>query len=90
MRALHTHRFFFQRWKEPHGGMSNGPLIDLAKMLQGFVSHNLVGVDEAKLDCGHIPGFSDAGKLLTLPNIDGNFTQCHAFHTHGTHTQDDP
>ena len=53
--------------------MSNGPLIDLAKMSQGFVSHNLVGVDEAKLDCGHIPGFSDVGEL-TLPNIDGNFT----------------
>ena len=24
--------------------------------------------------CDHIPGFSDVGKLLTLPNIDGNFT----------------
>ena len=34
----------------------------------------MVGVDEAKPGCGHILGFSDVGKLLTLPNIDGNFT----------------
>ena len=38
------------------------------------MGHNLVGVDKAKPDCSHIPGFSDAGKLLTLSNIDGNFT----------------
>ena len=54
--------------------MSNGLFIDLTKMLQGFVCHNLVGVDEAKPLCGHISGFSDVGELLTLPNIDGNFT----------------
>ena len=34
----------------------------------------MVGVDEAKPGCGHILGFSDVGELLTLPNIDGNFT----------------
>ena len=27
-----------------------------------------------KPGCGHIPGFSDAEELLTLPNVDGNFT----------------
>jgi len=54
--------------------MSNRLFIDLANMPQGFVGHNLVGVDEAKPGCGHILGFSDVGKLLTLPNIDGNFT----------------
>ena len=64
----------FQRWKEPHGGTCNGLFIDLAKVPQGFVGHNLVGVDEAKPSCGHIPGFSDVRELLTLPNIDGNFT----------------
>ena len=48
--------------------------IDLAKVPQGFAGHNLVGVDEAKPSCGHIPGFSDAGQLHTLPNVDGNFT----------------
>ena len=74
MRALHTHRFFFQRWKEPHGGMSNGLLIDLAKVLQGFAGHNLVGVDEAKPSCGHTLGFSDVGELFTLLDVDGNLT----------------
>ena len=64
----------FQRWKEPHGGTGNGFFIDLAKAPQGFAGHNLVGVDEAKPGCGHIPGFSDVGELFTLPNIDGNFT----------------
>ena len=54
--------------------MSNGLFIDLTKMPQGFVGHNLVGVDEAKPGCGHIPSLSDVGELLTLPNIDGNFT----------------
>jgi hypothetical protein len=38
------------------------------------VGHNLVGVDEAKPGCGHIPGFSDVGELFTLSNVDGNFT----------------
>ena len=41
---------------------------------EGSVGHNLVGVDDAKPGCGHILGFSDARELLTLPNIDGNFT----------------
>jgi hypothetical protein len=41
-------------------------------MPQGFASHNLVGVAEAKPGCGHIPGFSDVGKLLTLTNVDGD------------------
>ena len=54
--------------------MSNGLFIDLAKVPQGFVGHNLVGVDEAKPSCGHILGLSDVGELLTLPNVDGNFT----------------
>jgi len=64
----------FQRWKEPHGGLGNGLFIYLAKVPQGFAGHNLVGVDEAKPGCGHIPGFSDVGELFTLPNIDGNLT----------------
>ena len=38
------------------------------------MSHNIVGVDEAKPSCGHIPSLSDVGELLTLPNVDGNFT----------------
>ena len=63
-----------QRWKEPHGGTGNGLLIDLAKVLQGFASHNLVDVDEAKPGCGHILGFSEVGELFTLPNVDGNLT----------------
>ena len=54
--------------------MSNGLFIDLAKVPQGFVGHNLIRVNEAKLGCGHILGFSDVGELLTLPNVDGNFT----------------
>ena len=54
--------------------MSNGLFIDLTKMPQGFVGHNLVGVDEAKPGCGHIPSLSDVGELLTLPNVDGNLT----------------
>ena len=56
------------------GGMSNGLFIDLAKMPQGFMGHNLVGVDEAIPGCGHILGFSDIRELLPLPNIDGNLT----------------
>ena len=35
----------FQRWKELHGGTSSWLFIDLAKTPQGFVGHNLVGVD---------------------------------------------
>ena len=54
--------------------MSNGLFIDLAKVPQGFAVHNLIGFNEAKPDCGHILGFSDVGELLTLPNVDGNFT----------------
>ena len=54
--------------------MSNGLFIDLAKVPQGFMGHNLVGIDKAKPSCGNILGFSDVGKLLTLSNIDGNFT----------------
>ena len=64
----------FQRWKEPHGGMGNGLLIDLAKVLQGFVGHNLVGVDEAIPSCGHTLGFSEVRELFTLPDVDGNLT----------------
>ena len=63
-----------QRWKEPHGGTGNGLFIDLAEVPQGFVGHNLVGVNEAKPDCGHILGFSDVAELFTLPNVDGNLT----------------
>jgi hypothetical protein len=62
------------RGKEPHGGTSNGPFIDLAKMSQGFASRNLVGVAKAKPGCGHILGFSDVRKLLTLANVDGDLT----------------
>jgi hypothetical protein len=42
------------------------------------MNHNLVGVTEAKPDCGHIPGFSDIGKLLTLANVDGDLTSLSA------------
>ena len=54
--------------------MANGLFIDLAKVPQGFASHNLVGVDKVKPDCGHIPGFSDVRELFTLHNVDGNLT----------------
>ena len=54
--------------------MKNGLFIDLAKVPQGFVGHNLVGVDEAKPGYGHILGFKDVGELFTFPNVDGNFT----------------
>ena len=56
-----------QRWKEPHGGTSNGLLIDLVEVPQGFAGHNLIGVDEAKPGCGHILGFSDAGNSSRFP-----------------------
>ena len=55
-------------------GTGNGLFIDLAKILQGFVGHNLVGVDKVKPGCSHILGFSDVGELFTLPNVDGNLT----------------
>jgi hypothetical protein len=54
--------------------MNNGLLIDLAKITQGFASHNLVGVTEAKPGCSHIQGFSDFRELLTLANVDGDLT----------------
>ena len=54
--------------------MSNRLFKDLAKVPQGFVGHNLVGVDEAKSSCGHILGFGDIGELFNLPNIDGDLT----------------
>ena len=63
-----------QGWKEPHGGTGNGLFEELAKVSQGFAGHNLVGVDEAKPSYSHIPGFSDAGEFLTIPNVYGNFT----------------
>ena len=56
------------------GATGNGLFIDLAEVPQGFVGHNLVGVDEVKPSCGHIPGFSDVRELFTLPNVDDNFT----------------
>jgi hypothetical protein len=66
------------RWKVPHGGTSNGPFIDLAEMPQGFAGHNLVGVAEVKPGCGHILGFSDVRKFLTLANVDGDLTSLRA------------
>jgi hypothetical protein len=47
-------------------------------MPQGFAGHNLVGVTETKPGCGHIPGFSDVGELLTLANVDGDLTSLSA------------
>jgi hypothetical protein len=47
-------------------------------MPQGFAGRNLVGVTEAKPGCGHIPGFGDIGKLLTLANINGDLTSLNA------------
>jgi hypothetical protein len=41
-------------------------------MPQSFAGRNLVGVTEAKPDCGHIPGFSGVRKLLTLADVDGD------------------
>ena len=54
--------------------MCNGLLIDLVEVPQGFVGHNLVGVDKAKPGCGHTLGFSEVGELFTLLNVDGNLT----------------
>ena len=65
-------------WKELHGGTNNWLFIDLAKTPQGFAGHNLVGVDEAEPDYGHILGFSDIEELLTLPNIDSGLTSLSA------------
>jgi hypothetical protein len=45
---------------------------------QGFASHNLVGITEAKPDCRHTLGFSDVGELLTLANVDGDLTSLSA------------
>ena len=42
------------------------------------MGHNLVGVDEAKPGCSHIPSFSDIEELLTLPNIDSDLTSLSA------------
>jgi hypothetical protein len=39
---------------------------------------HLVGVAETKPGCGHIPGFSDVGELLTLSNVDGDLTSLSA------------
>jgi hypothetical protein len=47
-------------------------------MSQGFAGHNLVGVAKAKPSCGHIPGFSDVRKLLTLANVDGDLASLRA------------
>jgi hypothetical protein len=58
--------------------MSNGLFIDLAQVSQGFTSHNLIGVAEAKPGCSHIPGFNDVGELLTLANEDGDLTSLSA------------
>jgi hypothetical protein len=58
--------------------MSNGPFIDLAEMPQSFAGRNLVSVTEAKPSCGHIPGFSDVRKLLTLANVDGDLASLRA------------
>ena len=60
------------------GGTDNGLFINLAKVPQGFASHNLVGVDEAKPGCGHILGFSDIEKLLTLSNVDSDLASLSA------------
>ena len=54
--------------------MGNGLFIDLAEIPQGFVGHNLVGVDEAKPSCGRTLGFSEVEELFTLPNVNGNLT----------------
>ena len=54
--------------------MGNGFFIDLVKVPQGFVGHNLVGVDEAKPGCGHILGFSEVRELFTLPDVYSNLT----------------
>ena len=78
LRSLHVSSpctpILVQRRKEPHGSTSNGLLIDLTEVPQGFAGHNLVGVDEAKPGCGHILGFGDIGELFNLPNIDGDLT----------------
>jgi hypothetical protein len=47
-------------------------------MPQGFAGRNLVGVAKAKLGRGHIPGFRDVRKLLTLANVDGDLASLSA------------
>jgi hypothetical protein len=47
-------------------------------MPQGFAGRNLVGVTEVKPSCGHISGFSDVRKLLTLANVDGDLASLSA------------
>jgi hypothetical protein len=47
-------------------------------MPQGFAGRNLVGVAEAKPGCGHILGFSDVEKLLTLTNVDSDLASLRA------------
>jgi hypothetical protein len=47
-------------------------------MPQGFAGRNLVGVTKAKPSCGHIPGFNDVGKLLTLANVNGDLASLSA------------
>ena len=64
----------FPKVERTSWGTSNGLFVDLAKILQGFAGHNLVGVNEVKPGCGHTPGFSEVGELFTLPNVDGNLT----------------
>ena len=59
-------------------GTGNGLLIDLVEVPQGFAGHNLIGVDEAKPDCGHTLGFSEVGELFILPNVDDNLTSLSA------------
>jgi hypothetical protein len=47
-------------------------------MPQGFAGRNLVGVTEVKPGCGHILGFNDVMKLLTLANVDGDLASLSA------------
>ena len=64
----------FPKVERTSWGYKQWALHRSSKGATGFVGHNLVGVDKAKPGCYHILGFSDVGKLLTLPNIDNNFT----------------
>jgi hypothetical protein len=47
-------------------------------MPQGFAGRHLVGVAETKPSCGHILGFSDVRKLLTLANVDSDLASLRA------------
>ena len=42
------------------------------------MGHSLVGVDKVELGCGHILGFSDIEKLLTLSNVDSDLASLSA------------